>query len=317
MIPFLLHGTTLALACFLAINLLLCAFVVMIVRREPRTSSPAFWFGLRVLPAIAAAAFVSIVFVPSYWLYEPRDFAEGFDASLTALAIAALVMVGAGAARGGAAWRRAKRRSRVWMRTACLIDLGTDRVPAFAIEAPAPIMALVGVWRPRLLVTRGLIDALTEEELTAGIAHELGHFRAWDNLKRLLMSAAPDLLAPTSMARFIERQWARAAEHAADRLCGAETPAFRCALASALVKVARLTPPEPALADPISTLVGGGDIALRVHILLDDRAGPAVCRRRRLPLLTAAFAFAALVAAYGPLLRTVHEVTELLVHALP
>jgi len=317
MIALFLHGITLTLACFLAINLLLSAFVVVIARRERRTNSPAFWFGLRLLPAVSAAAFAAIVFAPSYWRYEPRDFVEGFDVSLSALAAVALVVLGAGAVRGIAAWRRAKRRSRLWMRTACPVDLGTARVPAFAVEASAPIMALVGVWRPRLLVTRGLLDALTEQELAASVAHELGHFRAWDNLKRLAMGAAPDLLTGTGIARAIERRWASTAELAADRLCGAETPAVRCALASALVKVARLTPPPPAPAEPISTLVGGGEIAARVQILLDDRADPPVCRRRPLPWLAAAIALGAFVTAYGPLLRTVHEVTEVLVRVLP
>ncbi|OLE81541.1 MAG: hypothetical protein AUF76_12695 [Acidobacteria bacterium 13_1_20CM_2_65_9] len=293
---FLLHGATLTLACFVAVNVLLSALVVWIARREPRTDSPAFWFGLRVLPAAVAAAFVSTVFVPSYWRYEPREFVEGFDVTLTMSALAALVLLGAGAARGVSAWAG---------------------LPAFAIDAQAPIMALVGVWRPRLLVTRRLIDALTDEELAASVAHELGHSRAWDNLKRLAMRAAPDLLAPTASARAIERRWASAAEHAADRMCGHATPTVRCALASALVKVARLTPPEPMIAEPISTLIGGGEIASRVRVLLDDGVATPVRRRRPLRWLCAAMALAAIAASYGPLLRTVHELTEVLVYALP
>ncbi len=314
---FLLHGATLTLACFIAINVLLSALVVWIARREPRTDSPAFWFGLRVLPAAVAAAFVSTVFVPSYWRYEPREFVEGFDVTLTMSALAALVLLGAGAARGVSAWARASRRIRLWMRTSRPIDLGAAGLPAFAIDAQAPIMALVGVWRPRLLVTRGLIDALTDEELAASVAHELGHSRAWDNLKRLAMRAAPDLLAPTAAARAIERRWASAAEHAADRMCGHATPTVRCALASALVKVARLTPPEPMIAEPISTLIGGGEIASRVRVLLDDGVATPVRRRRPLRWLCAAMALAAIAASYGPLLRTVHELTEVLVYALP
>jgi hypothetical protein len=316
LIAFLLHGATLTLACFLAINLLLTAPVVWIARRGPRTTAPAFWFGLRMLPAMSAAAFAAIVFVPSYWRHEPRDFVEGFDATLTVLALAAFVLLGAGLARGLSAWTRAKRRSRRWMRTAQPIDLGTGRVPAFVVDAQAPMMALVGMRRPCLLVSRRLIDALTDDELAASVAHELGHHRAWDNVKRLVMGAAPDLLAPTSTARVIEGRWASAAEHAADRMNGAP-PADRCALASALVKVARLTPPGPTLAEPISTLVGGGEIASRVHVLLDDRSVAPVRPRRALRWLSAAIAAAAFAAAYASLLHTVHEITEVLVHTLP
>lgn len=42
-----------------------------------------------------------------------------------------------------------------------------------------------GILRPRLLITRPVLDALTDEELRACVAHELGHSRGWDNLKRL------------------------------------------------------------------------------------------------------------------------------------
>src|ERR1019366_10566357 len=120
------------------------------------------------------------------------------------------------------------------------------------------LMALVGVLRPRLFVARRLLDALTAEELAASVAHEAGHRRAWDNLKRLAMRAAPDLLAITGIARGIERRWASASDHAADRRAAGDGPT-RCALASALVKVARLTPPMTPLAEPISTLVDGGE----------------------------------------------------------
>src|SRR5206468_11663090 len=60
------------------------------------------------------------------------------------------------------------------------------------IDVDAPLMALAGIWRPRLIVARGLVDALTPEELAASVAHEAGHQRSRDNLKRLVMRAVPD-----------------------------------------------------------------------------------------------------------------------------
>src|SRR5262245_57932379 len=156
--------------------------------------------------------FVAMAFVPSYWRYEPRETTEGLDFILTTLAGAGLVMIAAGAARGISAWWRARRRTRGRLRSARAIWLPAARAdqrvpPTFLIDADAPIMALVGLLRPRLLVTRGLIAALTAEELSASVAHELGHSCALDNFKRLAMRAAPDLLAPTATARSIERRW--------------------------------------------------------------------------------------------------------------
>jgi Zn-dependent protease with chaperone function len=233
--------------------------------------------------------------------------------SLTSLAALAVLLVGTACARGLNSWRRAARRIDAWMAAARPATLAGTTIPSFAIDSDVPIMALVGVLRPRLLITQPVMDALTNEELRASVAHELGHWRAWDNLKRLLMQTAPDLLPATRWARAIERRWAAASELVADRAAG-NTGAERCALASALVKVARMTPPvTPALA-PISTLVDEGDITSRVHRLLDETAGPRGGRSTRWLIAIPAVALAL---GYSPLLQLVHEVTEILVRTMP
>ena len=70
------------------------------------------------------------------------------------------------------------------------------------------------------------------------------------------------------------------------------------------------------LAEPISTLIGGGEIASRVRRLLDDRAlAPSDAGRRVWIALPAAVV--AIGVVYGPLLHAVHYATELLVQSLP
>jgi len=319
-VTYLVHGTTLALAWFLAVNAAL-SFVVIALARFARRSDAL--LALRLLPAALSILFVAIVFIPSYWEFEPREFVEGFDLTLTLVAAAAAVVLARAFVRGAASWWRAAARTRAWTGTAepIAFDIG---IPAFRVDAPQPVLALVGVVRSRLIVTRGLVEALTAEELAASIAHEVGHHRAWDNLKRLAMGAAPDVLGWTSAAHRLESAWAAAAEHAADaREPIASNRAARLALASALVKVARLMPPaapiaEP-IAEPISTLVGGGEIAARVRCLIDDAAprqsAPQRPPARRIALAVAAAASLALV--YAPLLATVHRATEVLVNRLP
>jgi Zn-dependent protease with chaperone function len=319
MSDYLLHGGTLALAWFLLVNIVMSAAVAAWAGRmtsEHGARSAAFWFALRVLPATAALLFVAGVFVPSYWKYEPREFVEGFDATLTALALGSTGIIIAGVARGARAWRNAARRTQWWMQTAQPLALAGTELAAFEIDSDAPIMALVGVFRPRLLVTRGLVGALTDEELAASVAHEVGHSRAWDNLKRLLMRAAPDVLTSTAAARAIERRWASASEHSADRMAASDSPVARCALASALVKVARLTLTVTPIAEPISTLVDGGEIVSRVERLLAD-AAPPVRRRSVLGWISLVLVAIAAAASYGPLVRLVHTATEVLVHSLP
>lgn len=319
-VSYLAHGATLTFAWFVAINALLCvasALIASLMRRANSLQrSPRFWMAVRLLPAAIAGAFALALFVPSYWQFEPREAVEGFDLSLTIFALIGAVLVIAAIARGIAAWTAAARRVLVWMRHSQPLAIADGRIPAALVDAPQPMIALVGVFRPRLLVTRGLIDALTRSELEAVVAHEMGHYRAFDNLTRLLMRAAPDFLTYLPMAKNIEHRWAAAAEHSADRIGGPDATASRCALASALVKVARLTPPSVPLAEPISTLISGGDIASRVQTLLNDEERLAAANRW--PLFAAATACLGVASvAYVPLLRSVHEITEVLVRSLP
>jgi Zn-dependent protease with chaperone function len=316
-LPYLLHGATLALAWLLLFNVVSTASVAIVsalLTKRSRTESPGFWLALRLSPAALSIAFVAVVFLPSYWRYEPRELVEGFDVSLTTLAVLAVAVLGAAVARGVTAWSRAQRRARDWLRVSRPLALTDIGMPAYAIDTDAPVMALVGVLRPRLLITRPVLEALTDEELRASVAHELGHQRAWDNLKRLAMRAAPDLLFATGAAHLLERRWAAAAERVADRRAG-DSGRERCALASALVKVARLTPPVNPVADPISALVDGGDITARVESLLDD--APCAATRRPGRWLALAIPAAGFALGYTPLLRVVHGVTEILVNGLP
>ena len=86
-LPYLAHGTTLALAWFFLFNLAATAAVVLVSSRlTPRAASPGFWLALRLAPAALSIGFVALVFLPSYWRYEPRELVEGFDVTLTALA---------------------------------------------------------------------------------------------------------------------------------------------------------------------------------------------------------------------------------------
>jgi len=315
---YLAHGVTLALAWFAAANVLVSigvAFAARPILNDTRRRPAATWLALRCLPAVAALTFVAAVFVPSYLRFEPRETIEGFDLTLTLFALLALAVIAFAAFRGLRAWRRAALQAAVWTRSGRPLFINGIDVPVYTIgSAPAPLMALVGLASPRVFVSERLVDALAGDELRATLAHELSHVRSGDNVKRLLMRLLPDALAGTATATAIEQRWASAAEHAADHDATGADPAARCALASALVKVARLTPPSLPMLEPISTLVGGGDLASRVESLLAEPAALAASRRA---IWALAAALAACTIAYAPLLRGVHEITEVLVNSLP
>ena len=328
------HGVALALAWFAVANVIASAVVGaaahwLVAGDRPRT--PGWWLALRCVPAVASFAFVAAVFVPSYVRFEPRETIEGFDVTLTLCAAAAVTLLVVSAARAARAWRRASRQAVVWTHNARPFGTPSAAVPAYTIgSAPVPLMALVGLRSPRVFVSDRLVETLSRDELDATLAHEASHARSHDNLKRLLMRLLPDALAMVPMAGTIERHWASAAEHAADRAATGGDAAARCTLASALVKVARLMPTADTSAgsgfsgtsgdtfsgtsDPISTLVGGGDLAARVESLLSDSPAAATSWAVRWPGL-AAVAVAAI--AYAPAVRAVHEITEILVNSLP
>jgi hypothetical protein len=323
MTEFVANGVTLSLAWFVAINTIVSALILstahLLLRRE-RPGAPDFWLALRLAPAAFSMAFVLLVFAPSYWRYEPREAVEGFDLTMTAMALSALALCGAAIVRGFSAWRSAGRRVESWLQGAGSILVGTT--PCFVLETDRPMLALSGIVDPRLVVTRGLVEALTDRELAAAVAHELGHRRAWDNLKRLAIRSAPDLLGRFRIARQLERRWASAAEHAADRAVGRHA-SVRCELASALVKIARRTTTDggPALeaaelGEPISTL-GEGEIASRVRFLLEDGEVARTRSPRIVAGMAAAGAITILMVSYVPTLRLIHDATETAIRLLP
>src|SRR6476659_2361371 len=198
--------------------------------------------------------------------------------------------------------------------------VGTSR--CFVLETDRPMLALSGIVHPRLVVTRGLVEALSDRELAAAVAHELGHRRTWDNLKRLAIRSAPDLLGRFRIARQLERRWASAAEHAADRAVGRRVSA-RGELASALLKIARRTTTdcapavEPAeFGEPISTL-GEGEIASRVRFLLDEGDVAQTRSPQMVAGVAAVGAITILIVSYVPALRLIHDATEIAIRLLP
>ena len=85
---YLAHGTTLALAWFLLFNAAATAAVAFVSARlttGARGASPGFWLALRLCPAVLSTGFVAMVFLPSYWRYEPRELIEGFDGEVLRL----------------------------------------------------------------------------------------------------------------------------------------------------------------------------------------------------------------------------------------
>ena len=271
---------------------------------RPRQSlnSPSLLFAIRILPfAVSALVGVFLTF-PSFWLMEGRSLDE--DATTFLLAACALVLLSAGFVRALSATRRTKRATAQWLSQS---GDGSD-VHAFTLSsaADAPPLMLVGVWRPRVMISDMAAAVLSENELRVAVRHELGHKRSWDNLKKLLMNATPF----PGMGG-IEKAWREAAELAADD-SAVETRQDALDLAMAIIKLSRSATPwtEPEIASAL--VFGPSAVATRVHRLLQWRTARRLNRSGAWAVLAILF-ITFIVSNYGTALVMTHRLTELLV----
>jgi Zn-dependent protease with chaperone function len=176
------------------------------------------------------------------------------------------------------------------------------------------VVAAVGVFRPMLIIARPVLAACTPEELRAILAHERHHLARRDNIGRAWFALAPDPLGWLPIARRLFAAWQDASEQAADDASAELGPTGRVALAQALVRVARLAPPDHGLLDlPVSALYRGEDLANRVRRLLAPPAPPEADTpvwRERLALVT-------VVIGCGMALHLVHGLFEAAITFLP
>jgi beta-lactamase regulating signal transducer with metallopeptidase domain len=132
---------------------------------------------------------------------------------------------------------------------------------------------VTGLFRPRLLLSARIIAECTASELDAIVRHERAHVRRGDNLARAAILYLPNPLAFTPAGREMQHAWAAAAEEAADDDAAGDAVDGRTALASALVRVARMaTAPAPDWV-PALTFYEGNNLENRVRRLLDGRHG--------------------------------------------
>ena len=270
----------------------------------------------RLMPAGAALALTLLVLGPGYFAHEQRADAEGSGAALFALAAGGLALLLWSAARLAHAARRASALRRAWLAQAAPIDLPGAGMPAYAIDLPFPLVAVLGIFRPTLFVSRVVLGTCSPAEMASIVEHERAHVRRRDNAVRLLMDAAPDLLSLTRLPAAIAAAWHRAVEQRAD-----DAARRRLDLAAALVKIARVAAAAPALDLPASALYRGESAALigdRVRRLVDGR--PDAHPARAAAIRAAAAAVGAVItglALTGAASRAAHAVLEVTVSRLP
>jgi len=305
------RGGVIALGVFALVYLPLSLLVAAgwgVLRSHRLNISAATAYLCRIFPLIGALAVVVLFAVPSFLWFEPRWDNEHMGTAILALAATGALILVLGVMNAVLAWLRTAQRVSSWVAESHTLE-STAVVPAFQTPGPVPLVAVAGVYRPKLLVSGSARELLDRGELEAAIRHELAHIRHRDNLKKLMLRACA---FPFMGA--LERTWIEAAEIKADD-DAARDERSALDLASALLKVSRLSAghPSPELATEL--ICGAASaVTIRVERLLSWQGLPPPRRHLR-PITVPAGAVAVMVAvlAYIPLLARVHQFTEMLV----
>ena len=277
---------TVAAACYAICNVALAIAVAIVWRQSPHR-----WQGnvaavrarrllwLRAAPSGLAAFLTGAIVLPSFAMLEPRGGSEAVGPMLIAFALVGALQLAAAIVVATVTIMRTRAIERCWLRSAAdLVVHPPAGVPAFAIDSLTPVVALVGVFSPKLVAAHRVIAACSGHELNAIVAHERGHLASRDNLKRWLLNCAPDALRCTPIHHEIVRAWHDAAEDAADDVASAGDVRARTDLAALLIKIARLATDPVRAGVTVSPFVEPDGLERRVHRLIAETAQPAAPR---------------------------------------
>ena len=166
---------------------------VRMAGRMKAASAARFLFALRMLPAGLTLFAVLAFCIPSYLWLEPQATGEkvGLVCAVTAIfgmAIWAFSFVRVvGAVRGTSQYlHRCERHGRK-------VNMPGEASPALVLAGKVPVLAVAGVLRPQLVISRRVMRGLSPEQREAALRHERAHRTAGDNLKRFLMLLVPDV----------------------------------------------------------------------------------------------------------------------------
>jgi BlaR1 peptidase M56 len=289
----------------------------MAARMKPSSAARLLFF-LRISP-MALTVFALLAFcIPSYLWLEPEAAGEKvglvcfvmatLGAAIWMLSIARVVS----AVRGTVEYlHRCERHGRK-------INVPGEPSPALLLADEAPVLAVAGVVRPRLVISRTVLRGLTAEQRDAALRHERAHRTSRDNIKRFLILLSPDVLPFLRTFTTLEHNWARFTEWAADDQAVEGDPHRALSLASALVRVARMGS-KPKLSYLFSSLVQDDhELTERVDRLLRSQPNPGEPAEVLVPFLTSTGALMActvvLVTIWPGSLSLVHQALEQLVH---
>jgi beta-lactamase regulating signal transducer with metallopeptidase domain len=275
---------------------------------------------LHLLPFSLAAAMSIGLALPAFMKFEPPSTKEMVSVPLVALAALGcgvlLVMI----SRTLRIWRATRIVQREWQKHSYPVSGVAGGVPLYRVDSKISLLAVTGVFKPTIFISRAVAEALTPEELSAALSHEIAHVRSHDNLKHVLMKvmAPPSCFQGRTSAR---ESWINASEIAADEGALAQG-ASALELSSALIKVGRLSlantvPGSVAASHLVARGCSSATVTRAAHLRDLLQNGTVVADVQSSGSFKTITALMLIVAAYigclATLLPAVHEALEFLV----
>jgi len=231
-------------------------------------------FALRLLPLLLTLIAVLAFCIPSYLWLEPEAAGEKVGLLCVIMAVLGIALWAPALKRVIGAVRGTNRYLSDCERHGRKINVPGEESPALLLADKAPVLAVAGIFRPRLLISGRVLNELSSEQREAALRHEHAHRTSGDNLKRFLMLLAPDALPFVATFGGLERAWSKFTEWSADDEATEGDPERAVSLASALVSVARMGS-RPRTGYLSCSLVGGSqELSERVDRLLRPQPRP-------------------------------------------
>jgi beta-lactamase regulating signal transducer with metallopeptidase domain len=268
-------------------------------------------FAVRMSPVLVSAIFTVLLIVPSFQILEPRSAGEGMGIAPIMLSIFTVFVLCLGCYQVASIRKATSLAVSRWL---VGVSLRQEEPHPQSISILAargvPSIVLVGIFKPRVLVSKAAHALLTPAELEVSLRHERYHLRSQDNLKKLLF-----VFLPFPGMKRLENAWSEAQERAADDAAATDAGSA-LNLASALVKLARLAPVQPEALCMAGFVTG--PVESRVMRLIDSKTVDISAHRRMEvyawgAAATLCLASGYVAAHYGAALVAAHQLTEWLV----
>lgn len=277
---------------FLAMGALGSALVVWLVRGQlvtwdPRARHRAIVV-LGALPVLTSLALLMAVSFPSLLALglPGLDHCTGHDDAHvhlcfthlpvthvhTGLTLTLGLLLGYGVLRATLATARMVRALRV---VRCLASVGEEQPSSgfTVIDTAQPMCLTAGLLKPRVLLSRGLLEVLGDGEQTVVLAHERAHVQRRDALTASLVRGLSVFHLPT-VGRWLMNELEVAAEQVCDEEAAAQTD--RVTVAAAILAVERATwgSVENRMLGAVAVAIGATAVERRVEALLADPQKP-------------------------------------------